>query len=210
MRPRAEIDELAILETGNLFAFRNLVDQVELESARVFQALRKPTEATAFRHRLRLFARNHHPLEALVLLRHLAHLRLDLLEIIRRDPVLHVEVIIEAIFDRRPVGELGIRPDSEDSRRHHVSCGMAEPFQIRHLLAFIESLPFGHAAPEKAEPSHSYNREKGRRRTERTIPDLGCRNRGMGDASWIRGGANSDSPYPRRGELRFALLMESP
>src|SRR5690606_541750 len=96
MRPGAEVDELAVLETGNLLAFGNLVDQVELETARIARAFGKTAETAAFGHRPGLVPGNDLALELLVLLRDLLHLRLDLFEVLRGDPVLHVEVVVKA------------------------------------------------------------------------------------------------------------------
>ena len=137
MRAGAEIDEIAVLETGDLLAFGDLVDEVELETGRVSRALREAAEAAAFRHRLRFLAGNRLVFEFLVLLGDLLHLRLDFLEIVRRDAVLHLEVVIEPVLYRRPVSELRVRPDAEDGGGHHVRGGMAHALEVGHLGTFV-------------------------------------------------------------------------
>ena len=126
----AEVDELAVLEGADLLAFGDLFEQVELEHARVAWALGEAAEATAFREFDRFLARDAFPLELLVLLRDLLHLRLDLLEVIRRDAVLHVEVVVEAVLHRRAVGELGIGPDAQDRGGHDMGTGVTQTINV--------------------------------------------------------------------------------
>ena len=106
-------------------------------------ALGESAEAAAFRHRLGFLAGDRLVFELLVLLGDLLHLRLDFLEIVRRDAVGHVEIIVEAVFNRRAVGELRVRPEAQDGGGHHVGGGVAEPLEVGHLGAFVESLAFG-------------------------------------------------------------------
>jgi hypothetical protein len=107
-------------------------------------ALGEAAEAAAFGHRLRFVAGDRLALELLVFLGDLLHLGLDFLEVVRSDPVLHVEVVVETVLDRRAVGELGVRPDAQDGGGHDVGAGVAEALQVGHLLAFVEGLAVVH------------------------------------------------------------------
>src|SRR5438552_14075450 len=70
------------------------------------------------------------------------HLCLDLLEIVRRDPVRKIEIVIETVFDRRPSGELRFRPDFQDRRREYMRRGVTQPLEVSHLRAHLESFAF--------------------------------------------------------------------
>ena len=137
MRAGAEVDEIAVLETGDLLAFGDLVDEVELEAGGVSGAFSEAAEASAFRHGLRFLAGDRLVVELLVLLGDLLHLRLNFLEIIRGDAVSHFEIVVETILDGRAVGELGIGPDAEDGGGHHVRGGVAHALEVGHLGAFV-------------------------------------------------------------------------
>src|ERR1051326_172596 len=69
----------------------------------------------------------------------LFHLRLDFLEIVRRNAVLELEVVIKSVLDRRPGCELRLGPDLEDRRPQNVRRRVTEPFDVRHLGALLES-----------------------------------------------------------------------
>ena len=58
--------------------------------------------------------------------------------------MLHVEIIVETVFDRWAIGELGIRPKAKDGSSHNMGTGMAEAVDVGHLSAFFESLTFVH------------------------------------------------------------------
>ena len=152
MWARAEIDEVAILETRDLFAFGDLVDEVEFEAGRIAGAFAEAAETAGFGHGFRFIAGDRLVFEFLVFLGDFLHLRLDFFEVVRSDPVLHFEIVVEAIFDRRAVGELGVRPNAQDGGGHDVGAGMAEPLQVGHLLALVESLAVVHGA-ERETPS---------------------------------------------------------
>ena len=72
----------------------------------------------------------------------LLHLRLDLLKIVRRNPVREIDIIIKAVLDRRPGGELRFRPDLQNRRRQHMRRRMTQPFDVRHLRAHFGSFAF--------------------------------------------------------------------
>ncbi len=82
------------------------------------------------------------PLEAVIGLDLLFHLGLDLFEILRRDAVWQFDVVIKAVFNRRPGGELRLRLDLQDGGGEDVRGGMAEPFQIGHLGALVGCFAF--------------------------------------------------------------------
>ena len=90
----------------------------------------------------RLLARDFHPLERMVRFDLLLHLRLDLLEIVGRDAVRQIDVVIKAVLDRRPGSELRFRPDPQDRRRQDVRRRMTETLEVGHLRALFESFAF--------------------------------------------------------------------
>src|SRR6476620_7123822 len=72
----------------------------------------------------------------------LLHLRLDLLEVIRRNPVRKIDVVIKTVFHRRACGKLRIRPKLQNSGRKYVSRGVTKPLDIGHLCTLLWSFPF--------------------------------------------------------------------
>ena len=77
------------------------------------------------------------------------HFLLDAEKIVRCDAVGEVHVIIKPVIHRRAGGELDVRPEATDGGGHDVGTGMAEPFQIGHLLAFVEGLAVVHGSRGK-------------------------------------------------------------
>jgi hypothetical protein len=67
----------------------------------------------------------------------LFHLSLDFLEILRRDAVRQVHVVIETILDGRAAGELRVGPEAEDGGGQDMRAGVAESFQIGHFTFVI-------------------------------------------------------------------------
>ena len=67
----------------------------------------------------------------------LFHLRLDFLEVLRRNAVRKIDVVIKTVFYRRPGGELRFRPDFQDRRRKDMGSRMTKTFEVRHLLALF-------------------------------------------------------------------------
>ena len=63
----------------------------------------------------RFVARNFHLLERMIRFDLLFHLRLDLFEIVRRNAVRKIDIVIKAVLHRRPGGELRFRPNSSKS-----------------------------------------------------------------------------------------------
>ncbi len=66
------------------------------------------------------------PGEPLVLLDDLAHPGLDLLQVGRHERHLDVEVVVEAVLDRRADAELGVGPEVLHRLGHHVGGGVAQ------------------------------------------------------------------------------------
>ena len=62
-------------------------------------------------------------------------------EVLGTDAMLEFDIVIETVFDRRPGGELGIRPKTEDGGGHDMSTGMAHPLQVGHAVTLIQSFP---------------------------------------------------------------------
>ena len=76
----------------------------------------------------RLVARDDAPLERQVLGDDLLHLRLDALGVLGRER-LGVEVVVEAVLDRRPDGDLGVRAQPPHGVRHDVRRRVPHPRQ---------------------------------------------------------------------------------
>ena len=133
VRPGAEIDEIAVAIERDFFVLRNVLDDIELELARLgsFAQRREPALLAKCE---RFVARNFDPLEGMVRFDLLFHLRLDLLEILGRNAVRKIDVVIKAVLDRRPGGELRFRPDFQNGRGEDMRRRMAKPFEVRHLL----------------------------------------------------------------------------
>ena len=85
-----------------------------------------------FEDGLRLLAGDLRTHEGNLLADHLAHSSLDLLQVTRLEPVLHVEVVVEAIRSRRTDVEFDVRPEFCHDGRHDVGRGVADgaKFQI--------------------------------------------------------------------------------
>ena len=136
VRPGAEIDEVAVAIERDLFVVWNVLDDIELEFAG-FGSLAERGEPAFLSKLQRFIARNFNPLEGMVRLDLLFHLRLDFLEILGRDAVRQIDVVIKTVFDRRPGGELRFRPDFQDRRRKDMRSRMTKTFEVRHLLALF-------------------------------------------------------------------------
>ncbi len=66
------------------------------------------------------------PDKRIVGLRHLGHPRLDLLEVLGREGTRHLEVVVEALVDRRAEPDAGRREDLAHRRGHDVRRGVAQ------------------------------------------------------------------------------------
>ena len=99
-------------------------------------------EFAGLREGERFGARDFDALEGVVRFRLLLHLGFDLREVVGRDAVRQFDVVVEAVLDRRTGGELRFRPDLEDGRGQDVRGGMAQPLDVGHLRALLESFAF--------------------------------------------------------------------
>jgi len=67
----------------------------------------------------------------------LLHLALDLLEILRRNAVRKIDIVVETVFDRRSGRELRFRPDFQDGRGQDMCRRMTQTFDVGHLGALL-------------------------------------------------------------------------
>ena len=80
----------------------------------------------------------------------LLHLRLDLLEILRRNAVRKIDIVIKTVLDRRTGSELRFRPDFQNGGGEHVRRRMPKPLDLRHLRAHFRCFAvFVHERPVK-------------------------------------------------------------
>ena len=49
--------------------------------------------------------------------------------------MIQFQIVIKPVLNRRPCGELRLRPDPKNSRRKDVRAGVTQPFEIGHLLS---------------------------------------------------------------------------
>ena len=115
--PAAEVDEVPVLEVGDLFPFRDRLDDLDLV---LLAARAEPLD--------RLGARNDVPLERQVLGNDLAHLFFDARGVLGRER-LGVEVVIKSGLDRRTDRHLGAGAQALDGVRHHVGGRVSHPRQ---------------------------------------------------------------------------------
>src|SRR5205814_356407 len=117
-------EEVAVLVVRDLGALRDLREEVQLV------LLPRGLETAT-----RLVAVGLGVLEGLPRRDDLAHPRLDLLEIFRRESRLAREVVVEAVLDRRPAGDLDLRVQLRHRGREHMRGGMTEA--VERLAAGI-------------------------------------------------------------------------
>jgi hypothetical protein len=90
--------------------------------------------------------------ELLVLLGDAAHLLLDLHQVLGREAMGEVEVVVEAGVGGRPDVQLGLREEAEDGGPQHVGGGVTELLEGSHLRAGGHdgkaSLPLGSPGAE--------------------------------------------------------------
>ena len=142
VRPGAEIEEVAVLEQRDVLALRDVLQIADLELRDIARTLAQPAESTVFRQRDGLRPRDDGLLENVVGLDFLFHLLLDPREVVGRDAVRQVEVVVKAILHRRARGNLRLRPDAQDGRGPHVRGGVAEALDVGHLVALFEGFAF--------------------------------------------------------------------
>ena len=131
VRAAAEIEPVALLVDLELLVFRDGVDQLDLESL-----------ALVAKHLLRLVARPHFLGEGFVAGDDLAHLLFDRVEILRRERLVAEEIVIEAVLDHRPDGDLRAGPQRLHRFGEHVRGVVADEFQRARIVA-VEELDLG-------------------------------------------------------------------
>jgi hypothetical protein len=139
VRAGAEIGEVAVAVEGDFFALGNVLDDVELELARR-GARPEAAQFAGLRQCQRFAATNDNALEGVVRFRLLLHLGFDLREVFGRDAMRELDVVVEAVLDRRTRGELRLGPDLQDRGGEHVRGGMAKTLDIGHLCTLFGSL----------------------------------------------------------------------
>ena len=109
VRAAAQVDEVAVLEVRDLLALRDRLDDLDLVllAARARTARSASSRGTTCRTNGRFSA---------MILR---HLRFDARGVLGRER-LGVEVVVEAVLDRRTDRDLGVRAQAPDGVRHHV------------------------------------------------------------------------------------------
>src|SRR5438477_982780 len=97
-------------------------------------------------------------LERQVLLGDLAHLHLDLSEVVRGQRAREIEVVVEAVGDRWSEAELRLREELQDRAGHHVRCRMAQRVEL--LVAVVRlAVSLRHSATPKQKSPPSLGRE---------------------------------------------------
>ena len=121
----AEVDELAVLIKGDGFAGGDVTEAADLVGI-----------LSAFEDQLLGFlAGALEAFELLVLLGDTAHLFLNFHEVLGRESVVEVEVVVEAVVGGRPDIQLGLREQAEHGGAQHVGGGVANLLEGSHLRA---------------------------------------------------------------------------
>ena len=113
MRSLAQIDERPVGVSRDDFVIGELAEPLELQRV-VGKTLARLSLRYLFAHE-RKFFRNH-----------LLHLRLEFLEIFWSEWLIHLEIVVEAVFDSRSETDLCIRPESPDGGGEDVCARMAQ------------------------------------------------------------------------------------
>ena len=140
VRPGAEVNEIAVLEIGDLLALGNGFEVANLELARIARTLGQAAEPPALANPscacsrvTTIFSKTWFALISFFISASIC------LEILRRDAVRQIHVVIKTVLDRRPGGELRVRPQPQDGGGQHMRGGMADAFQLGHLRAVVQS-----------------------------------------------------------------------
>ncbi len=141
VRAGAQVNEVARLVVADRLAVGDVGQVAEFELARVARPLRQAAQPAALGVFDGLLAGDKDLLEGVVGLDLFLHLGLDGGEILRRDAVLEFHVVVEAVLDRGPARKLCVGPQAQDGGGHHMGAGVAQPFQLGHLVAVVECFP---------------------------------------------------------------------
>ncbi len=118
VRTAAEVEPVALLVDLDLLVFRNCVDQLDLEGL-----------ALGLEDMLGLVARPHLLGERGVALDDLAHLLLDRRQVVGGERLVAEEVVVEAVLDHRPDGDLGAGIELLHGLGHHMGGIVADQLQ---------------------------------------------------------------------------------
>ena len=129
VRACAQVHELAVLEEADGFPLGDVAHALHLEGLPL-----------AFEVGQGLGAGFDRLLEDLVLLGDLAHLLLDLREIVGGEAVLQFEVIVETLFGGRPDVQQRVGPEPQYRGRQDVRAGVTQAHQLGHLLPLVQRL----------------------------------------------------------------------
>ncbi len=110
VRSSTEIDEIAIPIERNLFVGRNVFDDVEFEFAGL-GPFAQCSKSALLSERERFIPRNFDPFERMIRFDFVFHLSLDLFEILGRDAVGKIHIVIKAVVHWWPGSELRFRPE---------------------------------------------------------------------------------------------------
>ena len=138
VRTGAEVGELALLVEADDGVLGQVVDELDLE------------RLVLLLHELDGFlARQLKALELELFLADLAHLRLDLLQILRRKGEGSEQIVVEAVLDAGADGELHLGPQALDRLRQHMGAGVPIGLAVlgifKGVLVFFVDLDFfGH------------------------------------------------------------------
>ena len=124
VRTAAEVDEVALAVERNRFAFGNRADDLGLV---VFAESLEEVDRFVSRH----FLAN----DGDVLLHELVHALLDLLKIFGREGTRVGEVVVEAVFNRRPDRHLRFREEFLDGLSHQVRGRMTNDLKAFRIAA---------------------------------------------------------------------------
>ncbi len=124
MRPAAKVEPVALLVDLEVLVCRDGVDQLDLEQL-----------ALVLEDALGLLARPHFLGEGFVARDDLAHLLFDRVEVLRRERLVAEEVVVEAVLDYRPDGDLGAGPERLHGFREHMRAVVPDQLQAARVLA---------------------------------------------------------------------------
>ena len=141
VRSGAKIDKVAAAIERDLFVLRNVFDDVDLVFARLI-AIAERREPAFLSKLERLVPRNFHAFERVVRFDLLVHLGLDFFEIVWRNPVRKIDIVVEAVFDRRSGGKLRFRPNLQNRGRQYMRRRMTQTFEVGHRSALFWRFAF--------------------------------------------------------------------
>ena len=132
MRATAEVEPVALVVDLQVLAFGDRIDQLDLVAL-----------ALVGKDLARLVARPDFAGERLVALNDLLHPLLDLRQIVGREGLVLGKIVIEAVLDHRPDGDLRAGPELLHGLGHHMGGVVADQFERAGVLAGDDLDPAG-------------------------------------------------------------------